>query len=340
MIDVKAFANSDAKLCFLKNQNGLELVLTNIGASIRNLFMPIRKSKLDIVLGYDAPQDYEENPKWFGSILGRCAARISDAAFKLDGKTYNLDKNDGENCLHSGFDGFSHRFWDIEIQGSKIFFKLESPDGDQGFPGNAQITVDYELTDDNKLVIHYRAYADKTTIFNLSNHAYFNLDGHDSGNIEDHLLELKSSKFLAIDSNSLPTGEIKKVKGTPLDFTKEKRMGDGLKSDFGQIKMAKGYDHTFIIDAPSLTKPFANVRSQKTGIEMSAFTDRPAFQFYTGNFLGAEINKGEAIYLKYGGFCLETQNYPDALRLNKFPSPIYKAGEIFESTTIYEFKLP
>jgi aldose 1-epimerase len=286
-------------------------------------------------LGFDDISDYKRNDFWFGSIIGRCANRIAGASFELDGKTYKLDDNDNGNCLHSGRDGYSHRIWKAVVNDeSKITFLLDSADGDQGFCGAAKIAVDYSLTEDNKIVIHYFAIADKTTIFNFTNHAYFNLNGHSDGFIGDHILQLDCDRWLPITVKSIPTGEIKNVAGTPFDFTKPKAIGKDIDQDYDQLKLASGYDHNFVINKPSLSVPFAKVYAPKTKISLEVFTDNClGVQFYSGNFLGGR-------YVKRGGFCLETQAFPDAVHNEGFASVVYEAGRGFESRTVYGFEFP
>jgi aldose 1-epimerase len=341
-LDIKPFGGNGASLYIFSNKNGMELSVTEIGASITGIVLPDRHGRMtDILLGYSSGEGYERNSSFYGATVGRYANRISGASFVMDGVVYRLDKNEGENALHGGNDPYSRRMWTREVKTGdtqSVTFRLESPDGDQGMPGNAKISVTYSLTEDNKVVIHYRAVADRKTVFNLTNHSYFNLDGHGSGSISEQFLSLVCGGFTAIDSEFIPTGEIMPVEGTPFDFTSEKRIGRDAGSPHEQMKMGNGYDHNFVIDVPSLEIPFARARSEKTGIEMKAYTDMPGVQFYGGNNMGNDFGeKGGAKYPARGGFCLETQYYPDSPNKPAFPSAAFEAGEAFDSTTIYEF---
>jgi aldose 1-epimerase len=234
--------------------------------------------------------------------------------------------------------------WKMEMEEgntSSITFHLKSPDGDQGMPGNADVAVRYTLTDDNKINIQYHAVADKNTVFNLTNHTYFNLNGHDSGPIGDHIFWLDCDYFTPIDAEFIPTGDITPVKGTPMDFTTPKAIGsDADARDYRQIEMGNGYDHNYVINAPSLEKPCGHVWSDKTGIELKVYTTLPGIQVYSGNNMGKDSGEKAGVKYRYReGFCLETQYFPDAPNKPNFPSAAYPAGKAFESTTMYQFGL-
>jgi aldose 1-epimerase len=341
-LDIKQFGDNGASLYTFTNKNGMELSVTEIGASITGIALPDRNGRMtDILLGYDSSEGYERNSSFYGATVGRYANRISGGSFVMDGAVYRLDKNEGGNTLHGGNDPYSRRMWAGEAEAGdrqSVTFRLESPDGDQGMPGNAKISVTFSLTEDNKVVIHYHAASDRKTVFNLTNHGYFNLDGHDSGPIAEQFLTLACGRFAAIDAEFIPTGEIMPVAGTPFDFTKAKRIGRDADSAHEQIRMGNGYDHNFVLDAPSLEIPFARAWSEKTGIEMKAYTDLPGVQFYGGNNMGSDFGeKGGAKYPARGGFCLETQYFPDSPNKPAFPSAVFDAGKEFNSATIYEF---
>jgi aldose 1-epimerase len=383
-ISIENFNNSDAKLYRLNNESGMELVLSNIGASIINIFIEKDGKLIDVVLGYKNYEGYKINPEYQGVTVGRCANRIAKASFDLEGITYNLDKNDRGNTLHNGFNGYTTRLWDIEepdLSKNSLTFKLKSADGDQNMPGNANIYAHYELTKDNKIIVYYYALSDKTTLFNIVNHSYFNLGGHNSGDICSHLLKLNCDSFLATDTNLIPTGEIVSVNSTPMDFRVAKPIGQDINANYNYLKAAGGYDHNFIINndsllnplansltqqstqrnindsslpnpsitaqpaqksinKPSLINPFAILYSPETKIEMSVYTNQPGVQIYTANSMPTDniSYKQDAKYPKHAGICLETQGFPDAIHYKSFPSIVYKANQLFESKTIYEFK--
>lgn len=339
---ISTFCGTHASLYTLENKNKMKVVLTDIGASIVSVKLCDKdKNVVDVNLGYDTADRYFNNASCYGAVVGRCANRISNASFELNGKKYELDKNEGNNTLHNGLDKYYRRLWyaDEDNEENSVLFKLISPDLDQGMPGRAKISVKYTLDDDNRLIIEYKAVSDKDTYFNLTNHSYFNLDGHNNGTVLDHQLWMDCDKIAKIDSESIPTGEIVNIKGTPMDFTTPKAIGKDIDNiDYEQIKFAKGYDHNYVINNPSLETPFAKAKSEKTGIVLEAFTDMPGVQFYTGNNMGKDTGEKEASkYPPRGGFCLETQFYPDTPNKPNFPSNLFTAGEEFASTTIFKF---
>lgn len=342
-MEISRFKNSHASLFTLSNKSGMKVILTDIGADIVSIIVPDKNGNpVDVALGYDEPAHYANNATTFGAIVGRFANRIGGAKFTLNGKTYELDVNDNDNCLHGGFDKWYNRMWfpQADEAGSCVKFSLFSPDGDQGMPGNAVITVTYTLTDDNALSIHYTAVSDQDTYFNLTNHNYFNLSGQGTETMTDHTMWIDSDKATAIDSQLIPTGEIVDIKGTALDFTTEKVISKDIDSDEEAIKLGGGFDHNFILNNPCLDKAFARAASPVTGIVMEVFTDLPAVQFYSGNFMGSDPNgKGSKAYARRSGFCLETQYYPDTPNHANFPSDLFKAGQVLDSTTVYKFSV-
>lgn len=345
-IKISAFGKKDdnvAKTFLLSNKNGMNVKLTNFGAIVISILVPDKNNTLvDVVLGFDNFEDYEVNHCYFGSTVGRNGNRIHNSTFFINGVQYFLDKNEGNNNLHSGFNCYNKRFWDYKIneENNSVSFSLFSPHGDQGFPGNFDVSVIYTLTDENELKINYIGKSDQDTIANLTNHSYFNLDGQDSGNAMNQSLWLKSSNFVMVDSESIPTGELQDVKNTPMDFTKLKMISNEINSDFEQLKLTKGYDHSFVIDKEvNGIEKVAILKSAKTGINMEVYTDCPCLQFYAGNYIDdvPQVGKGNHTYENRSAICLETGFVPDAINNSNFKSPILKKEAIYNSTTIYKF---
>ena len=276
--------------------------------------------------------------------MGRNANRIGGAKFTLNGVTYELAKNSAEvNNLHSGPDYYRDRIWDAEVEetalGTTITFGLHSPDGDQGYPGNADITVSYTLTPDNCLKLDYHMVSDADTIANFTNHVYFNLGGYKSGSALDQKVWIDADYFTATDANSIPTGELVAVKGTPMDFTSEKAIGAEIEADFEQLKLTGGYDHNFILDkaVEGSIELMAVASCKESGITMEAFTDLPCVQFYAGNFIAPVTGKNGVFYDKRNGFCLESQYVPNAINQEGEEKPILEAGDTYDTTTVYKF---
>jgi aldose 1-epimerase len=346
----ESFGNSGASLFKLENCNRVTLTLTDIGASIVGLTVPVEgNSELDIVLGYDDPEAYFQCKSYFGVTVGRYASRIGGGVFKLGDTVYELDKNDNGNTLHSGSKPYSTRLWEIVESltnnpsglnngDDSITFRLLSPDGDQGFPGSAEINVKYTLSPDDEVIIEYNAAADKTTLFNLTNHAYFNLGGHGTGAaaILNHKLMLDSEGYTETDKALISTGRIIPVEGTPMDFRQGKRIGQDIEANYSALEMASGYDHNFVIKTRSLDKPIARLWYEDTGLELQTFTDMPGVQFYSGNHMTQEVGKGGVIYDFRGALCLETQFYPNTPNIPEFPGCVYLPGNPFVSTTVYK----
>lgn len=336
---------TELNLYSFTNKNGVTMALTELGATLVSLTMQDKDGAVrDVVLGYDTPQEYVDNTCFFGTVIGRSGNRIDKGSFVIGGKTYQMDINDNENNLHSGNDGFDTRKWDVKAvdeEKNSITFALESPDGDQGFPGNFQVAVTYTLTDDNEVVLHYEGTSDADTVANLTNHSYFNLAGHDSGSIEDQMLMLNAPAYTPVrDGQAIPTGEIAPVAGTPMDFGTAKAIGQDIEADFEQLKFVGGYDHNYVLsDTVGTMKKMAEAYSEKTGIVMEAFTDCCGVQFYAGNFITPQKGKGGAAYGKRHGFCLESQYYPNSINQEGFPSPLLKAGEKYETITSYKFSV-
>jgi aldose 1-epimerase len=328
-------------LFILTNANGMKAKVMTYGAILTELDVPDRDGKIaDVVLGFDSLEGYLGKHPHFGATVGRVANRIAKGKFTLKGKTYTLAVNNGPNALHGGKKGFDKVVWKgeplQEAGGPAVRFTYRSPDGEEGYPGNLTVTVTYTLTNDNGLKIDYRATTDKATPVNLTNHSYFNLAGPASGDILGHEVMLAADKYTPVDDTLIPTGEIKPVKGTPLDFTHSTKIGTRI----GQLKGDPGgYDHNFILnkDGKGLTRA-ARVDEPKTGRVLEMFTTEPAVQFYTGNFLDGSIRgRAGVVYKKQQGFCLEAQHYPDSVNHPNFPSIILEPGKTYTQTTIYKF---
>ncbi|MBR6475784.1 MAG: galactose mutarotase [Lachnospiraceae bacterium] len=327
----------------LTNAKGLIAEVIDYGAILKSLFVPDRDGKLDdVVLGFDNVAAYQENPSFFGSTIGRNANRIGGAKFYLNGQLYTLAKNDNDhNNLHSDFfTCFNKKMFSAEVieEENAVKLTIDSPDMDQGFPGNLKATVTYRLTDNNGLEIEYWAVSDKDTIYNPTNHSYFNLAGHDSGSAMDHKLWLNAKNFTPADHESIPTGEIVSVAGTPFDFTTPMVIGERINNDDINLRFGGGYDHNFALDIKKGKLEQAAILSDdKTGRRMSVYTDLPGVQFYAGNFIKNQTGKGGVKYTRRCGVCLETQFFPDAINKPNFDSPVLKAGEEFHSVTKYVF---
>lgn len=309
------------------------------GAALVKVLIPDKDGKVqDVVLGYDSAKAYEEGGVHFGATVGRVANRIGGACFELNGKIYALTANDNGNSLHGGCDYYNKRMWRAEeVTGQKVIFYLESPDGDQGYPGAVRISVTYELTDDNEIKLHYHAVSDADTLINLTNHSYFNLSGHASGPVLGQEVFIAADVFTRADAESVPTGEIVPVEGTPMDFRKYKAIGEAIGADYEALILGQGYDHNWVLKGSGL-RLVAGMRSDKTGIVMEVLTDLPGMQFYTGNFLVSEQGKKGAVYSRRHGACFETQYFPDAVHKEHFEGPVIKAGASYDTVTIYRFR--
>jgi aldose 1-epimerase len=327
----------------LTNSHGVEISAMNYGGIILSIRVPDRKGQIaDIVLGHDTLDGYVPNPPFLGAIVGRYANRIAGGTFTLDGKTYNLPKNDGPNTLHGGVDKtFNKVVWDGEPLKNKtgVAFTYLSKDGDDGFPGNLKVTVTYTLSESSELLIDYKATTDKATPINLSQHSYFNLAGEGTSDILNHELMLNADRFTPVDKNLIPTGELRPVKGTPFDFTTSTRVGARIDDTYDQLVLGHGYDHNFVINrkGEGLTLA-ARVYEPTSGRVMEVSTTQPGVQFYTGNFLDGTITgKQGHVYKRRYGLCLETQHFPDSPNHPDFPNTILKPGETFHSQTVFKF---
>ena len=333
----RSFGN--ATMYTFENKNGMVMEVTDFGAVLYSLMVPDKDGNLvDVNLGYATPEAYAKETSGFGATIGRNGNRIGKAKFTLNGKVYELAQNNNGNNLHSGHDYYQHRMWTVkETTENSIVFSLHSPDGDQGFPGNFDVDVTYTLTDDNELKIDYDGMADADTVINMTNHSYFNLNGHASGNILEHELWVDADAFTATDDKLIPTGEIRSVEGSPMDFRVKKLVGRDIDADYDALNYAGGYDHNWCLNNNGEFKKVIEISSDLSGITMEVYTDLPGVQIYAGNFLVSEPGKSGATYKKRQGICFETQHYPDAINHDNFPSPVVKKGEAYRTTTVYKF---
>jgi aldose 1-epimerase len=345
MISEESFRSThkgkQVNLYTLKNRNGLIAQITNYGAIIVSIHVPDRNGNLaDIVQGYDTADEYiNGNSPYMGAICGRCANRIAKGKFSLLGGQYTLAVNNGPNHLHGGITGFSKVVWDIvKFSGTDVQMEYLSPDGDEGYPGNLKVWVTYTLTDENELRFDYHVTTDKTTVVNLASHSYFNLAGEGSGSVYDQLLMINSDLYTPTDETSIPTGEILSVKGTPMDFTQPKRIGEDIDRDFEQIKFGAGYDHNFVLRHRTGTLGLAAIAHDwESGRVMEIYTTQPGMQLYSANWINREKGKGGKIYNRRWSFCLETQYFADAINKPHFPSTILNPGEVYKHTVVHKF---
>lgn len=323
----------------ITNKNGLSMSALDYGAVISHLMVPDKNGTLgDIVLGFDDVAGYEVNGCFFGSFIGRHGNRIGDAKFTLNGKTYELEKNDGKNNLHGGTPGYHQVMYAAETTENSVTFTRVSPDMEQGYPGNLDISVTYTLTDENELRIDYKMKSDQDTLCNPTNHSYFNLKGHNGGTITDHKLYLKANGFTETSDDLIPNGTIVDVTGTPMDFRKKKLIGQDIDKDYQPLKVAGGYDHNFVLDKKEgVLEKIGEVSEDTSGRTMEIYTDLPGMQLYSGNFIEKEDGKDGNVYTYRTGICFETQYFPNSINIPEFDSCVLKAGEEFTSTTIYRF---
>ncbi|PHQ34524.1 aldose epimerase family protein [Rhodopirellula bahusiensis] len=336
------------ELYTLENKSGAKVQITNFGAIVTSIVVPDRDGEMgDVALGYDSVESYINavDKPYFGAIVGRYGNRIANGEFSLDGENYSLATNNGPNHLHGGVIGFDKVVWDAEptaVDG-KPALKMSylAKDGEEGYPGNLNVVVTYQWTDENKLIVRYEATTDKATPINLTQHTYFNLAGEGNGTILDHELMLNASKFTPVDSTLIPNGELRDVEGTPFDFRKAKSIGRDVGVENEQLKFGLGYDHNFVLNASDESGELtlaARVSEPTTGRMMEIHTSEPGIQFYCGNFLDGRLEgKSGKPYVHRGGFCLETQHYPDSPNQPSFPSSILKPGEKYDTTTVFHF---
>jgi len=341
MIKKQIFGQIRDKNVFLHtliNSCGMEVELIDFGAAIKSIKIPDRNGQLEnVVLGFDSLAEYLINPSYLGVIVGRCANRIRGASFELDGEIYQVDANQGQDHLHGGFNGFGHRLWECEplVENDEISFKIFSSDGEGGYPGNLHVQAGYKLTDQNEIIINYKASTDKSTIINLTNHSYFNLAGR--GDILNHYLTLHADQFTPVDEHCIPTGELRAVMNTPMDFTTAHSIGERIDIEDDQLEFGSGYDHNWVItSADNPLKSAARLTEPLSGRVLEVLTTEPGVQLYTGNFIDGSLNPD---HIYRGALCLETQHFPDAPNLPEFPSIRLNPQENFSSQTVFRFSV-
>ena len=332
------------QLFTLRNAHGLQATITNYGGIITSLLVPDRAGKLgDVVLGFDKLAGYQgEGPlasPYFGALIGRYGNRIKNGQFTLDGKKYQLAKNNGPSALHGGLKGFDKVLWqaqpDTSANGQTLKLTYLSKDDEEGYPGNLTVTAVYTLTDDDALRVDYTATTDKATPLNLTQHSYFNLNHGAAQNNHDHVLTIAADRYTVVDDNLIPTGELRPVQGTPMDFRQPHAIGERLAKVGGPAP--GGYDHNWVLNGDGM-RAVATVFEPVSGRTMEVLTDQPGLQFYAGNFLDGKLTgKGGTVYKQHYGFCLETQHFPDSPNQKTFPNTILRPGETFRSTTVYKF---
>lgn len=327
----------------LKNKNNAEAVFTNYGGRLVSLLIPDKDKKLvDVVVGFKSVGDYEKATEpYFGATIGRFGNRIAKGKFTLDGKQYQLFTNNGQNTLHGGKKGYQYVVWNAkQINENTVQFDYLSKDGDENFPGNLKVSVTYTLTDDNELKMDYQATTDKTTILNLTNHAFFNLNGEGSGDVLNHSVKIFADEYTPVDSTLIPTGKIEKVKSTPFDFTTEATVGARINNKNEQLTFGKGYDHNYVLNKTKGMNMYqaASVKGDKSGIVMDVYTQEPGLQFYSGNFMQSKNTfKGGSKDDFRTAFCMETQHFPDSPNQPAFPSTVLKPGQVYKTSSIYKF---
>ncbi len=342
----KTTGGEQIELYSLSNKKGMEVSITNFGATVVTLKVPDRAGKAaDTVLGYDTLDGYEKGTSYFGATVGRYGNRIAGGKFSLDGKTYTLPKNNGENTLHGGIVGFNKKVWKAREIASKAGESLEmtylSADGEEGFPGNLSAKVVFTLpAERNELKIDYTATTDKDTVLNLTNHSYFNLAGEGNGDILDHVMTLHAKQFTPVDKGLIPTGELKNVGGTPMDFNSATAIGKRINESDEQLVFGKGYDHNWVLTRAgggSGLLVAAEAYDPKSGRKLEVLTTEPGVQFYSGNFLDGAKGKGNKPYPQRAAFCLETQHFPDSPNHPNFPGTLLKPNVVFHSQTVFRF---
>ena len=340
-------ANIDGKqthLYTLTNKNGMEVCITNFGGRIVSVNLNDKNgTPRDVVLAFDNINDYLTNASDFGASIGRYANRIAGAKFEIDGTVYNLLANDGDNCLHGGPQGWQYKVFDGEqLSDTQVQLTLDSPDGDMNFPGNVKVQVNFTLTDDNAIDIKYSATTDKKTVINMTNHSYFNLSGDPTKDNSDHVLFVNADNYTPVNEKLIPLGKIESVKGTPMDFTTPKPIGQDInKTDFEQIKLGNGFDHNWVLNTQGdITQLAAKATCPATGISVEVYTNEPGIQVYAGNFLNGSVKGKHGIaYNKRTAVCLETQHYPDSPNQPQFPSVILEPGQTYNSECIYKLSV-
>ena len=337
----KVFVNGkQAALYVLKNKNGLQAAFTSFGGRLVSLLVPGQQGGMtDVVVGFDSLAAYRSAADYYGASIGRYGNRIGHSQFSLNGKVYRLPANNAPNTLHGGKEGFDGKVWDaVQPNAHTLEISYLSADGEQGFPGNLKVKVTYELLDNNSLKMSYAAITDQTTVVNLTNHTYWNLNGCGSGTILHHLLQIDADTYTPVDSTLIPTGKLAAVTGTAFDFNKPATIGARINLADEQLKNGKGYDHNYVLNQHNLLTPVTTLTGDKSGITMQVYTSEPGIQFYSGNFMkGKNTLKGGAKNTYRTGLCLETQHYPDSPNQPAFPSTVLQPGQTYQTVTIYKF---
>ena len=338
----KTIDGKQTHLYVLKNKNGMEAAITNFGGRLVTLLVPDSSGKMiDVSVGISSVDGYiKSTERYYGGTIGRYGNRIAKGHFTLEGKQYVLATNNPPNTLHGGKKGYQDVVWDAKkINDQTLELTYLSKDMEEGFPGNLKVKVTYSITDDNSFKCEYEATTDKITVCNLTNHAYFNLNGEGSGTILNHIVEFKADNYTPVDSTLIPTGKIEPVKGTPFDFETPTTIGARINDANEQLKNGKGYDHNFVLNKHDMSQPIAIVKGDKTGIVMEIYTEEPGLQFYSGNFMQAKN------IMKYSekddyrtAFAMETQHFPDSPNQSQFPSTVLKPGQVYKTVSIYKFK--
>lgn len=334
----------EANLYILENNNGMKAAFTNFGARVVAVIVPDRDGNArDVVLGFNKASDYN-NPDepYFGPVVGPFGNRIANGKFSLDGIEYRLPVNNGPNTLHGGIEGLHFQVWDATQTDDAVTFTLALADGQEGFPGNRTFKVTYSITPENELKMDYEATTDKKTVMNLTNHAYFNLNGEGSGTILHHTLQIFADEFTPVDSTLIPTGELKSVTGSPFDFTQPKEIGRDIDLDNEQLEFGKGYDHNFVLTGAETNgmRHACKLTGDRSGIVMDVYTTEPGLQFYSGNFMSEKVTLSNGVKDSYRtGLCLETQHFPDSPNQPDFPSTVLNAGDTYRTTSVYKFSV-
>ena len=330
-------------LFVLKNTNGMEICITNFGGRIVSIMVPDKEGIMrDVVLGFDSIQDYVNHPNNFGATIGRYGNRINQGRITVEGVEYQLPQNNYGHCLHGGLKGFNSRMFDAkQVDGQTLELGYLAKDGEEGFPGNLACKVTFTLTDDNAIDICYNAETDHTSVVNLTNHSYFNLNGNPATGNSDHLLTIYADAYTPVDSTFMTTGEIASVGNTDMDFRQPTPIGARIDNEFIQLKYGKGYDHNWVLNTKGdVSQVCATLESPQTGIVLDIYTNEPGLQFYDGNFLDGTVKgKNGIVYNRRASVCLETQKYPDSPNKPEWPSALLKPGEKYESRCIYKFSV-
>jgi aldose 1-epimerase len=339
----KTINGKQTHLYILKNKHGMEAAITNYGGRVVSIAVPDKDGKqTDVVLGFDSVEGFQKSTeRYYGATIGRYGNRIAKGKFKIDGKEYQSTINNAPNMLHGGKNGFQEMVWDAKlIDSATLELSYLSKDMEEGFPGNLKVKVTYSLTDDNSFKCEYEATTDKTTVVNLTNHAFFNLNGAGSGTVLDHTLQVDAETYVPVDSTLIPLGKIETVANTPFDFRKPTTIGSRINDDNVQLKNGKGYDHNFVLNKHDITKPIATITGDKSGVKMEIFTEEPGLQFYSGNFMkGLNAMKSGKKDEYRTSFALETQHFPDSPNQPSFPSTLLKPGQTYKTQSSYRFSV-